>query len=1402
MPSRVITTTEEDSGDDEPILISQVIESTDDIKVKEPNLNQDATNLTLFIKDENCSNPEQHQKNIPEKPKRPPLGFSPTVIKKGVPYRGNKDPLCTLQSTLRHKKEEKKTSSSFPKDGQPTIGFFFSQASKSATGSNGTKKIVVDSNQYLPSDSNRTTYTGNPVSTSTVKRSPPILKESLLKSNAKSRKAPWSKPTSKRTKPNSTTQKKSKSAAKKFLHNSSINKTLQDPKIMSIVLGNSYPMEKNCKNPLPSRKSPTRVGGIDICALLPELVTREIDGYKKMCRVKKNQSRGKTQKSCNNATGLDERESECSNNICTPDKKVENDKATSKENHTTDGIIDESVTVSTVFKHNQRKDEANDEDLEPITLEIEESPAKQNDTKMQKTNRLNHDIIIDAIESNVKGKGVVDLQKDEERTLANKSATKKDICKFRSVDSSTITKPGNVTAKTSMKVIDLLQNQEGKDGKQEHAVYSDKNPGSDIIRKTEKSSKEVSDVRNINSNEQTNKITYTNLPETTPNEVRATETAETSPTKVANGIGIKDIALEVLEPPKIVRKIEVSSSKDCTQGKGTQLPSRKDQKTCNNIQILNSINQQKLPTKAKADIKKKEVLRELTKEEESVLARYAMMEKLYVKKIRNLVELSTSSKFVEEIFQREAHEKESMDVNLHRPSQCTNEEFRDEWLPTLALVVQGSPLSLNALAKVAHEKITSKKSGFHTGISIHPILSKIKLVASRTSYLSPFPSFSSASDNVQVDIYSDTDVNHMWRWEISSLDLLSHEHRATVKKARSARKRIKCHQKSMLRLLTALKDAAKHIRSSSTEKWDSKINAEEEKVMKYEREHEKIRLIQEAKVQKDIEKALKLQEQQKEKAKLVEEKRKIKALKEKQKQRKEKEAVELKKRKEAVVAEEEEQAKKRKHRMMSFFNKPLLSSKNNFASNNISIKSPTERENIRSQSYLVTSNRGAEMSKMESERIWTVLGSDDSTLHNNPTFLKLSNRAKLSRKKQTQRVCFTVFVTVASDNTFEQQPYDEERRVFIRNKYKYLSFHEDHRPPYYGTWSKQPSSVVNGRNPFGEDTTNFDYDFDSEAEWEEGDDEQGEDCSVNDDDDDEIDDEEGDSRKYNYQDGWLAQDDDLGPQDDDDGEIKIRKKRTETSNGSVGTVNGGMSSFPSVVAPITGGLPQVDQSGNFATLDPHLTQGIGKKDAFALIVSHDTKILRPSIQLCLDAYPPVVEPDERGIECASGSRNSFNKTSTKDLSDEDLKVFAKFVHNCRLKSKDMVVEALRSTHKNLTSSRAQATRKLDSIATKRRLKPSGVIWEVKDNILTSLGLQDLIVVKEEPKQDKDSTKSPYREKIENSKITSPKTSVSPARVSPSKVTPPEASGKKRKVPHVSAASVNLLAAFLKKKRKL
>ncbi|XP_022105893.1 chromatin assembly factor 1 subunit A-like [Acanthaster planci] len=60
----------------------------------------------------------------------------------------------------------------------------------------------------------------------------------------------------------------------------------------------------------------------------------------------------------------------------------------------------------------------------------------------------------------------------------------------------------------------------------------------------------------------------------------------------------------------------------------------------------------------------------------------------------------------------------------------------------------------------------------------------------------------------------------------------------------------------------------------------------------------------------------------------------------------------------------------------------------------------------------------------------------------------------------------------------------EPAKKLTRMKCKLLQFHENYRPPYYGTWRKK-SEMINPRNYLKKDEDMLDYEVDSDEEWEE-----------------------------------------------------------------------------------------------------------------------------------------------------------------------------------------------------------------------------------------------------------------------------------------------------------------------------
>lgn len=83
---------------------------------------------------------------------------------------------------------------------------------------------------------------------------------------------------------------------------------------------------------------------------------------------------------------------------------------------------------------------------------------------------------------------------------------------------------------------------------------------------------------------------------------------------------------------------------------------------------------------------------------------------------------------------------------------------------------------------------------------------------------------------------------------------------------------------------------------------------------------------------------------------------------------------------------------------------------------------------------------------------------------------------------------------------------------------KVFIYHEDARPGYFGTWTRS-SKIIGPRRPFAKDVVEFDYGYDSGAEWEE--EPMGDADDVLDDDEEDGDDEEADSDT----DSWLVDDD-------------------------------------------------------------------------------------------------------------------------------------------------------------------------------------------------------------------------------------------------------------------------------------
>ncbi|XP_062411618.1 chromatin assembly factor 1 subunit A isoform X2 [Sardina pilchardus] len=88
-----------------------------------------------------------------------------------------------------------------------------------------------------------------------------------------------------------------------------------------------------------------------------------------------------------------------------------------------------------------------------------------------------------------------------------------------------------------------------------------------------------------------------------------------------------------------------------------------------------------------------------------------------------------------------------------------------------------------------------------------------------------------------------------------------------------------------------------------------------------------------------------------------------------------------------------------------------------------------------------------------------------------------------------------------------------------RGRMKLLQFHENYRPAYWGTWRKK-SKCISARCPIQQDKELFDYEVDSDEEWEE--EEPGESLSHSEGDDDEEGDDDDDDDGFFVPHGYLS----------------------------------------------------------------------------------------------------------------------------------------------------------------------------------------------------------------------------------------------------------------------------------------
>ncbi|XP_076330479.1 uncharacterized protein LOC143236094 [Tachypleus tridentatus] len=254
------------------------------------------------------------------------------------------------------------------------------------------------------------------------------------------------------------------------------------------------------------------------------------------------------------------------------------------------------------------------------------------------------------------------------------------------------------------------------------------------------------------------------------------------------------------------------------------------------------------------------------------------------------------------------------------------------------------------------------------------------------------------------------------------------------------------------------------------ERLEIKAKKEKEKQEKKDKEErekqEKIRVKQERKEKEERER------QEKYKQKEEERQKKLQILNAKLEEKKKKDEERQKKLEEKRRAEEEEERKKEKAKatFASFF----VKAEPNFViseEKQQGIFLPFEVKQNMVLAPVVPEFSSANFDKENMEKQLQGQG---------PRMTYLEELKKEKHKPFWTKKCQKVEINEEEDIFIES----EERKMRPKLKVKLLQFCENVRPPYWGTWRKISTSV-NPRRPFSRDVI-FDYEVDSDEEWEEG----------------------------------------------------------------------------------------------------------------------------------------------------------------------------------------------------------------------------------------------------------------------------------------------------------------------------
>ncbi|NWW50929.1 CAF1A factor, partial [Pedionomus torquatus] len=320
-----------------------------------------------------------------------------------------------------------------------------------------------------------------------------------------------------------------------------------------------------------------------------------------------------------------------------------------------------------------------------------------------------------------------------------------------------------------------------------------------------------------------------------------------------------------------------------------------------------------------------------------------------------------------------------------------------------------------------------------------------------------------------------------------------------------------------------------------------KLQAEREEKgrLKEEAKAAKERAKEEAKKKKEEEKELKEKERREKKEK--EEKEKAEKLRVKEEKRKERqEALEAKleekrkKEEEKRLREEEKRINAQKAEITRFFQKPKTPQAPKILAGSCGKFAPFE---IKENMVLAPLSRIA-LDPDFLEQLDKFLHAQNSDV----SFLR-DLKCRKPRKTGPTFVSNSADITLSSFNSDVVVVVDNCKRDAVpeRGKFgrmKLLQFCENHRPAYWGTWNKK-TTTIRPRNPWAKDSKLLDYEVDSDEEWEE--EEPGESLSHSEGDDEEEGEDEDDDDGFFVPHGYLSEDEGVTEECDPENQ-KVRQK--------------------------------------------------------------------------------------------------------------------------------------------------------------------------------------------------------------------------------------------------------------------